>query len=171
MGKVKDWMILILVTLVTSVLWFWFAKSRVSFIFSVAKMGYPQNWGYVVLNAAIFGVFAVFLQFRRKVKCLPSSIYLAFIVALFVEMYGFALTWYIMIGVGYTDAVTLWYLLAEITGRELFISIYMGFFLPLSNLVLLAGVLLIIFGWKRVFQSQGELGTTGIYRHVRHPQY
>jgi protein-S-isoprenylcysteine O-methyltransferase Ste14 len=33
------------------------------------------------------------------------------------------------------------------------------------------GIVLIIFGWKKIYKSKGQLVTTGIYEYVRHPQY
>jgi protein-S-isoprenylcysteine O-methyltransferase Ste14 len=170
--KIKDILSLILLALFVSLVLFWFAENRISFVFSIAAYGYPKNWGYVVLNAILFGLFILFIKFRKKAARLPASVYLAFLVALFVEMYGFALTWYIMIGVfGQSDVATLWYLLAGLTGKDLFVSIFLGFLLPLSNIIVLIGVFLVIFGWRKIYRANGQLVTTGIYGHVRHPQY
>jgi uncharacterized membrane protein len=172
MKKIKDLMSLILLAFFVSLLMFWFAENRISVVFSVAAYGYPQNWGYVVLNVILFGLFVLFIKFRRKAACLPASVYLAFLVALFIEMYGFALTWYIMIGFfGQSEAATLWCLLAGLTGKDLFVSIFLGVLLPLSNIIVLTGILLIIFGWRKIYRAKGQLVTTDIYRHVRHPQY
>lgn len=172
MRKIKDLMSLMLLAFFVSLLMFWFAENRISVVFSVAAYGYPQNWGYVVLNVILFGIFVLFIKFRRKAACLPASVYLAFLVALFIEMYGFALTWYIMIGFfGQSEAATLWCLLAGLTGKDLFVSIFLGVLLPLSNIIVLTGILLIIFGWRKIYKAKGQLVTTDIYRHVRHPQY
>ena len=172
MKKIKDLMSLILLAFFVSLLLFWFAENRISVVFSVAAYGYPQNWGYVVLNVILFGLFVLFIKFRRKAARLPASVYLAFLVALFIEMYGFALTWYIMIGFfGQSEAATLWYLLAGLTGKDLFVSIFLSFLLPLSNIIVLIGILLIIFGWRKIHRAKGQLVTTDIHRHVRHPQY
>jgi protein-S-isoprenylcysteine O-methyltransferase Ste14 len=170
--KIKDVVGLTLFALLVSIVLFLFAQNRISVIFSVASYGYPQNWGYVVLNVALFSIFILFIKFRRKAARLPTSIYLAFLVALFVEMYGFALTWYIMIGVfGQSYAATLWVLLAGLTGENLFVSIFLGFLLPLSNIVVLMGMFLVIFGWRKIHRADSQLVTEGIYGHVRHPQY
>ena len=170
--KIKDVVGLTLFALAVSLVLFWFALNRISLIFSVAAYGYPQNWGYVVLNVALFSLFILFIKFRRKSARLPASVYLAFLVALFVEMYGFALTWYIMIGFfGQSYAATLWVLLAGLTGENLFVSIFLGFLLPLSNIVVLMGMFLVIFGWRKIHRAESQLVTTGIYGHVRHPQY
>ncbi|MGB9959190.1 MAG: methyltransferase family protein [Candidatus Bathyarchaeales archaeon] len=163
---------LIILAVVISLLSFWLAMNRITFIFSIAAVGYPQNWGYVVLNAFLISLFLVFIKFRRKVARLPSSVYLAFIVALYIEMYGFPLTMYFFAWFfGYENAATLWYFLVELTGFDLFVYIYLGVILPISNIMILAGVFLIIFGWSKIFRAKNTLVTTGIYSHVRHPQY
>jgi len=172
MSKIKDLISLTVLTLFVSLVLFWFAENRISFIFSLAAYGYPQNWGYVILNFILFSLFILFIKFRRKASRLPISVYLAFLVALFVEMYGFALTWYIMIGFfGQSYAATLWYLLAGLTGEVLFISIFLGFLLPLSNIIVLIGMFLVIFGWRKIYRAKSQLVATGIYGRVRHPQY
>ena len=70
-----------------------FVVSVCLFYISVAVYGW-DNWGFALVNIAFFGVFVLFTQFRTKLARLPSSVYLAFIVALYAEMYGFPLTLY-----------------------------------------------------------------------------
>jgi protein-S-isoprenylcysteine O-methyltransferase Ste14 len=41
----------------------------------------------------------------------------------------------------------------------------------LSNVLISLGIWIITAGWERVYRSEGELVTNGIYAHVRHPQY
>jgi hypothetical protein len=167
--KIKDVVGLTLFALAVSLVLFWFAQNRISVIFSVAAYGHPQNWGYVVLNVVLLSLFILFIKFRRKATRIPASIYLAFLVALFIEMYGFALTWYIMIGVfGQSYAATLWVLLSGLTGETLFVSIFLGFLLPLSNIVVLMGMFLVIFGWRKIHNAKSRLVTTGICGYVRH---
>jgi protein-S-isoprenylcysteine O-methyltransferase Ste14 len=130
------------------------------------------DWGFVVLNVILFSLFILFIPLKKRVARLPSSIYLAFIVALFTEMYGFPLTMYILTWVlGSTFPGCLWYPLAAITGEELFTSVFLGFVLPVSNIIILVGILLVVFGWRKIYRAEGKLVTTGIYGHVRHPQY
>lgn len=165
---------LVLLALLSSVLLVWLA---VRYTFSLAfPLSYLPHraidWGFVVLNVVLFSLFILFIRFRRRVTRLPSSIYLAFIVALFVEMYGFPLTMYILTWLfGSTFPGCLWYPLAVLTGEELFTSVFLGFILPASNLIILMGMLLIVFGWRKIYGAKGKLVTTGIYGHVRHPQY
>jgi protein-S-isoprenylcysteine O-methyltransferase Ste14 len=164
----------ILLALLLSLLLVWLS---IRYTFSLA---YPLSylphgsidWGFVVLNIVLFSIFILFIRFRRRVTRLPSSIYLAFIVALFTEMYGFPLTMYILTWLfGSTFPGCLWYPLAVLTGENLFTSIFLGLILPISNIIILLGILLIIFGWRKIYRAKGQLVTTGIYGHVRHPQY
>jgi protein-S-isoprenylcysteine O-methyltransferase Ste14 len=163
---------LILLAVLMSLFSVWLAMNQISFIFSVAAVGYPKNWGYVVLNAILLSLFLLFIKFRRKAARLPSSVYLAFIVALYIEMYGFPLTMYFFAWfLGYENVVSLWFLLVGLTGKDLFVSIFLGVILPISNMIVLAGIFLIVFGWSRIFGAKDQLVTTGIYGRVRHPQY
>jgi len=144
----------------------------ISFVFSIAAVGYPENWVYVMLNLILLCLFVVFIKFRRRAARLPASVYLAFIVALYIEMYGFPLTMYVMMWLlGYNNPGNLWYFLVELTGKDFFVSIFLGLLLPISNIIILVGIFLIAFGWKKIFRTEGKLVTTGIYGHVRHPQY
>lgn len=161
----------VLVTLV-SVLVFWFALNQVTVIFSVAAVGYPQDLTYVVLNFVLIAAFVLLIGFRRKLARLPTSIYLAFILALYIEMYGFPLTMYFFTwATGSGSVATLWYLITAITGEQLFFSIFLGIIVPASNIIIITGMLLVIFGWTRIYNAKNQLITTGIYKHVRHPQY
>jgi len=162
MRNLKNLMMLILLVPLVSVLLFWLGETAHGW----------ANWVFVVLNILFFGLFVLFIQFRRRVARLPSSVYLAFIIALYAEMYGFPLTMYIFMWLfGYRNVYALEFLLGEVIGEDLFVSIFLGFILPVSNIIILIGILFIIFGWKKIYRAKGQLVTTGIYGHVRHPQY
>ena len=161
----------VLITFV-SVLVFLFAEHQITLIFSIAAVGYPQNLIYVILNFLLISIFVLLIGFRRKLARLPASIYLAFIVALYIEMYGFPLTMYFFTwALSSNNVATLWYLLTAFTGKELFYSLFMGVIVPVSNVIIITGMLLVIFGWTKIFRAKNQLVTTGIYSHVRHPQY
>ena len=163
--------LIVLVTVIT-VLVFLFAQYQITVIFSVAAVGYPQNLIYVVLNFILISCFIVFIGFRRKLARLPASVYVAFIVALYIEMYGFPLTMYFFTwALGSTNVSTLWYFLTIITGEELFYALFMAVIVPISNVIIITGILLVIFGWSKIFRAKNQLVKTGIYNHVRHPQY
>lgn len=154
-----------------------------SYTFSIAykfSFAYPLSylphsaidWKFVILNIILFSLFLLFIPLRRKTTRLPGSIYFAFIVALYIEMYGFPLTMYIITWLlGYNTPGCMWFPLAVIFGEKQFISIFLGIILPLSNTIILGGLLLIILGWKKIYKTKDKLVITGIYSYVRHPQY
>ena len=102
----------------------------------------------------------------------------SFIVALFVEMYGFPLTIYLASGwiaqrfPGIDpfshDAGRLWYTLLGFKGNPDLNPIHLA-----SNLFILAGFLLLSASWRVLYNAQheGRLAKTGPYSWVRHPQY
>lgn len=98
---------------------------------------------------------------------------IAFIIALFVEMYGFPLTIYLL---GHFVGIKIPF--DHVSGHMLGDLItWMGLgngwliVMVLSNVLLIAGLLLIMEGWKLVYRSEGGLVTHGVYAHMRHPQY
>ena len=135
--------------------------------------GFDYGYGYwylVALNVIFFGLFIIFIPFKKKQQRLPTSIYLAFLVALYTEMYGFPLTIYVLTWLlGYQNSLThlSGHLLAPIIGEGLFFTVIH----PISNLMILAGILLVALGWEKIHASEGRLVTDGIYALVRHPQY
>jgi protein-S-isoprenylcysteine O-methyltransferase Ste14 len=143
----------------------------------------PENsyglWALVVLNSLIFIIFA-FSFFKPKTKrdWRSFSVFSAFIVALFVEMYGFPLTIFLLSGwlsSKYPDVD----FLAHENGHLL--HTFFGFkgnahFDPLhiaSNVLIVAGFILLSSAWSVLYKAQtaGKLAVAGLYARVRHPQY
>ena len=136
-------------------------------------------WSLVIINAAIFIIFA-FSFFKPKTTrdWRTFGTFSAFIVALFVEMYGFPLTIYVLSGwlaqrYPGVDPLShdfghLWYTLLGFKGDPHLNPIHL-----VSNLIILGGFLLLSGAWRVLFraQQQGTLATTGPYAYVRHPQY
>lgn len=135
----------------------------------MAEYGYGQ-WSLVFFYVVLFGLFLLLIPLKRKIERRSASVYLAFIIALYAEMYGFPLTIYALTWLfGYQNPLThvSGHILVGIVGEYLFFSLLH----PLSVLIILAGGILIVAGWRNVYAAKGELVINGIYRYVRHPQY
>ena len=136
-------------------------------------------WSLVFINSAIFIIFAFsFSKPRTKRDWRSFSAFSAFIVALFVEMYGFPLTIYLLSGWlvrNYPGVDFLshdaGHLLHTLIGWK--IDPHFDPFHLLSNILIFGGFILLSSAWKVLYDAQraGTLATTGPYAHVRHPQY
>jgi protein-S-isoprenylcysteine O-methyltransferase Ste14 len=136
-------------------------------------------WTLVFINSAIFIIFA-FSFFKPKTKrdWRTFGSFSAFIVALFVEMYGFPLTIYLLSGwlarrfpgVDFLshDAGHIWYRIFGFEGNPHLNPIHI-----LSNVFIVAGFFLLAGAWRVLFKAQkeGKLATSGPYARIRHPQY
>ena len=133
----------------------------------------------VIINSAVFIIFAFsFTKPETKRDWRSFGAFSAFIVALFAEMYGVPLTIYFLSGwlasrypgldpFGH-DAGHLWYTILGLKGDPHTNPIHL-----FSNMLVLAGFVLLGSAWKVLFAAQQHhgLATTGPYAHVRHPQY
>ena len=136
-------------------------------------------WSLVIINSLIFIIFAFsFSKPKTKRDWRSFSAFSAFIVALFVEMYGFPLTIYLLSGwllkrypnldLLSHDAGHLWNTLLGWKINPHFDPLHL-----LSNILIFAGFILLSASWKVLYGAQKThtLATTGPYAHVRHPQY
>lgn len=161
-GKIR---VALLVAIVTVIVGFFM------YFFTFTSVGYG-NWLFVVMNIVFFSLFFLLTSFRKKLSRLPNSVYIAFIVALFAEMYGLPLTMYFFMGFfGYDKIFSLEFLLTKIMGQDLFYNVYHYYVFPASKFVIGFGMLLVIFGWYQIFKAKGELVKTGLYKYTRNPQY
>ncbi len=136
-------------------------------------------WSLVVINSAIFILFAFsFFKPATRRDWRTFGTFAAFIVALFVEMYGFPLTVYLLSGwvarrFPGVDPLShasghLWYALLGLEGNPHANPVHLA-----SNLFIVAGFLLLSSAWRVLYRAQreGTLASTGAYALVRHPQY
>jgi protein-S-isoprenylcysteine O-methyltransferase Ste14 len=136
-------------------------------------------WPLVVINTAIFVVFAV--SFYRPRNNLHDWTvmggFTAFLVALFTEMYGVPLTVYLLSG---------WLgsrfpqLQADHAGGHLWNDLvgwqgdpHSSPFHLASSAFIIAGFMLIAVAWSFLYRAarQGQLAVAGPYAWLRHPQY
>ena len=136
-------------------------------------------WPLVIINAAIFVVFAFSFTHPHTARDWRSfGAFSAFIVALFTEMYGFPLTIYLLSGwlqsrYPGVDLLShnnghLWETLFGWTGDPHLNPIHL-----LSDALIAGGLILLGSAWSVLYRAQRAhtLATTGPYAHVRHPQY
>ena len=136
-------------------------------------------WSLVVLNSAIFIIFAFsFTKPQSKRDWRSLGAFSAFVVALFTEMYGFPLTIYLLSGwltanypeldVFSHEAGHLW---NTLFGWD--IDAHFDPFHILSHVFIIGGFFLLAAAWRvlHAAQRERELASTGIYARIRHPQY
>lgn len=137
--------------------------------------GYAYGaWGIVVTMVVISLFFiAKFLPMRTRMQKRSGGALIAFLVALFAEMYGFPLTIYLL-----SHFVGIQIPLDHISGHLLgdlitWLGLGNGWFIVMlvSNVLLIVGIWIITSGWEAVYHSEGGLVTDGPYAYVRHPQY
>jgi protein-S-isoprenylcysteine O-methyltransferase Ste14 len=136
-------------------------------------------WSLVVLNAAVFIIFAFSFTHPRSPRDWRSfGAFAAFLVVLFTEMYGFPLTIYLLagwLGRHYPgldllshDAGHLWWTLLGWQGDPHWNPLHI-----LSTLLIGGGFVLLAASWRVLYaaQRQHTLAITGPYARLRHPQY
>ncbi|MDQ7820925.1 MAG: isoprenylcysteine carboxylmethyltransferase family protein [Armatimonadota bacterium] len=118
------------------------------------------RWDLVAGSAVVFVAFVALIPVRLKRDWRSHGIYAAFVIALFAEMFGFPLTAYFL-----STALGL-------TSYEPRFMLYMyRIGMPVGSVMTLAGIVLVVLGWRDIYRARGKLVTTGVYRYVRHPQY
>lgn len=136
-------------------------------------------WLLVIFNSAIFIMFA-FSFFKPKTDrdWRTFGAFSAFIVALFVEMYGFPLTIYVMSGwlqsrypgldLMSHNSGHLWSTLVGEKGNPHFGALHIA-----SYVFLGFGFYLLSSAWNVLYHAQRyhRLATKGPYARIRHPQY
>lgn len=136
-------------------------------------------WMLVILNSAIFLMFAFsFFKPQTGRDWRSFGAFAAFVVALFVEMYGFPLTIYLMSGWLQTkypnldlmshNSGHLWSTLLGEKGDPHFGVLHIA-----SYVFLGLGFYLLSAAWNVLYHAQraNRLATSGPYARIRHPQY
>ena len=136
-------------------------------------------WLLVIVNSAVFIIFAFsFFKPQTKRDWRSFSAFSAFIVALFVEMYGFPLTIFLLSGwlqarspgidLMSHNAGHLWETVFGIKGNPHFSVLHI-----LSTVFLVAGFWILASAWSVLYRAQKEhqLAMQGVYARLRHPQY
>jgi protein-S-isoprenylcysteine O-methyltransferase Ste14 len=136
-------------------------------------------WLLVVINVAVFGIFAYsFVRPRTARDWRSFGAFTGFLVALFAEMYGFPLTVYLLSGwlqrrypgldLLSHDAGHLWQTLLGWRGNPHLNPLHL-----FSSALIAGGFILLAQSWPVLYAAQRrrQLATTGPYARVRHPQY
>jgi protein-S-isoprenylcysteine O-methyltransferase Ste14 len=136
-------------------------------------------WSLAIINSVVFILFALsFAKPQSRRDWRSFSAFAAFMVALFVEMYGFPLTIYLISGWLQSrypqidllshDAGHLWSTIFGFKGDPHFSVMHI-----LSYILIAAGFILIGAAWRvlHAAQQSGTLAIAGAYDYVRHPQY
>ena len=136
-------------------------------------------WSLVVINVAVFAIFAFSFTHPRTGRDWRSfGAFTALLVALFTEMYGFPLTLYLLAGwlqerypgldLLSHDTGHLWETLLGWQGDPHMNPLHL-----LSNVLIAGGFILLAAAWQVLYAAQQahQLATAGPYAHVRHPQY
>jgi methanethiol S-methyltransferase len=130
------------------------------------------RWSAVIIWVILYGLFLAFIPFYKKSQSKPASVYLAFVIAFALEMFGIPFSLYVITWLfGFTppEGVLWGHTLVKYIG---FWGMYIGL------LISFIGALLVIFGWKEIYrhywskeEGKGRLVKKGIYAYIRHPQY
>ncbi|HOM14348.1 MAG TPA: isoprenylcysteine carboxylmethyltransferase family protein [Rubrivivax sp.] len=136
-------------------------------------------WGLVILNSAVFLIFAFsFTKPQTPRDWRSFGAFAAFVVALFVEMYGFPLTIYLLSGWLQTrypgldvlshDSGHLWSTLLGEKGDPHFGVLHIASYVFLGG-----GFWLLSSAWHVLYHAQRRhgLAAAGPYARIRHPQY
>ncbi|WP_425448103.1 methyltransferase family protein [Dethiothermospora halolimnae] len=134
--------------------------------------GHFNQWGGVIFFVIIYSIALLFVPFYKKANRKPATAYLAFVLAFAIEMHGIPFSMYLIsgiIGKKLPDGILWGHTLNQHIG-------YWGMYINIGLSII--AILLISNGWYNIYhkywsreKGEGRVVKTGVYRHIRHPQY
>ncbi len=136
------------------------------------------DWRDVVLVSGVLLLFVLGLVWPRGgAQWRNAGLFAAFLISLFVEMFGIPLTIFVLAPLLHLRAIDFGmnesHLWAYLLDRAQILPLAWGVYLVMTvSMGLIAiGLAFVATGWVQVFGARHELLTSGIYRFIRHPQY
>ena len=139
--------------------------------------GFSEHYGHWGL-VAIIVLIASWILYRYVApkswrEWAGAGLVQAFIIALYAEMYGFALTIYLLTGFLGVD-IPLNAMPGHLWAALLGYGMIGGMIeMLLGGVFIVMGIALLIVGWTNVYQAtrEGHFANEGLYGVIRHPQY
>ena len=161
--------------------WAWLFYVQATMPPMVHSLAYEQwygNWRDALIVSGVFVAFVLgFAWPRGGAQWRNAGVYSAFLISLFVEMFGIPLTLFVVaplldlraLDFGMNESHLWAYFLERAGIMPLASGVHVV--MTASMALIAAGLALVAVGWAQVFGARRELRTSGIYGLVRHPQY
>ncbi len=131
-----------------------------------------QNFGAgacFLINIIIFLLFLIFIPYKTKIRWESKTVFAAFILALFAEMFGFPLFFFFM--ASSLDNTQILGLSSMDQIRNILFYTFHSKIIGAWMTVIGMGIILI--SWAKIYKAHNSqnFASTGLYRYIRHPQY